>query len=179
MSNRGPCVDVLAPGGSITSTSKDGGSGLASGTSLSSPHVAGLAARLLQEHPTWTAADVSQSFANTGARGHVGNVPANTTDLLAVIPAEPKITALTASTVSAGTKLSWTTNGIGTFTSFAVTVTDTTTGRSYPVTVSGSRSSTVFTNRVSGHAYTVSISGSARMPSGASVTPATVTASVP
>ncbi|WP_144828071.1 S8 family peptidase [Microbacterium sp. BH-3-3-3] len=179
MSNRGPCVDVLAPGGSITSTSKDGGSGLASGTSLSSPHVAGLAARLLQEHPTWKAADVSQSFANTGARGHVGNMPANTTDLLAVIPAEPKITALTASTVSAGTKLSWTTNGIGTFTSFAVTVTDTTTGRSYPVTVSGSRSSTVFTNRVSGHAYTVSISGSARMPSGASVTPATVTASVP
>ncbi len=86
MSNCGTCVDVLAPGGGITSTSKDGGSGVASGTSLSSPHVAGLAARLLQEHPTWRSADVSQFFANTGARGHVANVPANTTDLLAVIP---------------------------------------------------------------------------------------------
>lgn len=86
MSNCGTCVDVLAPGGGITSTSKDGGSGVASGTSLSSPHVAGLAARLLQEHPTWRSADVSQFFANTGARGRVANVPANTTDLLAVIP---------------------------------------------------------------------------------------------
>lgn len=91
----------------------------------------------------------------------------------------PIITALGVVDGPNGLSLSWTTNGIGTFTAFSVTVTDTTTGRSYPVTVSGSRSSTVFTNRVSGHAYTVSISGSARMPSGASVTAATVTASVP
>ncbi len=81
--------------------------------------------------------------------------------------------------MSAGAELSWTTNGIGTFTGFTVTVTDTTTGRSYPVTVSGSRSSTVFTNLLPGDTYTVSISGTARMPSGASVTAATVTASIP
>jgi thermitase len=43
-SNYGSKVDVAAPGSSILSTTRDGSYGLKSGTSMASPHVAGLAA---------------------------------------------------------------------------------------------------------------------------------------
>jgi subtilisin family serine protease len=43
-SSTGPCVDVYAPGSSIVSTVRTGGSGAMSGTSMASPHVAGVAA---------------------------------------------------------------------------------------------------------------------------------------
>jgi subtilisin family serine protease len=43
-SNYGSCVDVYAPGSSITSTWSNGGTNTISGTSMASPHVAGVAA---------------------------------------------------------------------------------------------------------------------------------------
>ena len=48
-------VDVAAPGEHILST-LPGGYGFADGTSMASPHVAGVAALLLAAHPTWTVA---------------------------------------------------------------------------------------------------------------------------
>lgn len=54
-SNRGlGVIDVAAPGSSILSTiTRDNGYGLKSGTSMASPHVAGVAALLVSEHPSW------------------------------------------------------------------------------------------------------------------------------
>lgn len=54
-SNRGlNIIDVAAPGSSILSTIvKDNGYGLKSGTSMASPHVAGVAALMKSQHPTW------------------------------------------------------------------------------------------------------------------------------
>jgi subtilisin family serine protease len=52
-SNLGPCVDVFAPGGVIRSilASSDVAEGSGQGTSISAPHVAGVAALLRQEFP--------------------------------------------------------------------------------------------------------------------------------
>ncbi|MCM3500409.1 S8 family peptidase [Microbacterium sp. P26] len=175
-SNYGKCVKTLAPGDNIATIPIQGAIAYATGTSMATPHVAGLAARLLEQHPTWTTADVLAFLNTPAAAGHISNVPTDTVNFTAAIPMVPRITSLTTGTTASGMSLAWTTNGIGTFTSFSITVTDTTTGRAYPVTVSGDRSSTVFTDVQAGHAYSVSITGSARMPSGAELTADPVTA---
>lgn len=51
-SNDGPAVDLIAPGVCIASTWKGGGYSTISGTSMASPHVAGLAALWVAAHPT-------------------------------------------------------------------------------------------------------------------------------
>src|SRR4051812_35963946 len=63
-SNWGSCVDLFAPGVSITSASylSDDGTALFSGTSMASPHVAGAAALYLQQHSSATPAQVAQAL---------------------------------------------------------------------------------------------------------------------
>ncbi|MFC8801356.1 S8 family serine peptidase [Promicromonospora sp. NPDC057138] len=58
-SNRGlGKIDVSAPGSAILSTTLDGTWGLKSGTSMASPHVAGVLALLKSAHPRWTPAQL-------------------------------------------------------------------------------------------------------------------------
>ncbi|HET7461404.1 MAG TPA: S8 family peptidase [Longimicrobium sp.] len=71
-SNYGTCVDILAPGVSIMSSDYQVTNGLTSlsGTSMASPHVAGVAAQYLQNSPTASPAVVWRAI--------VGNAVTNT-----------------------------------------------------------------------------------------------------
>jgi len=51
-------VDIAAPGNDVFSTIPNGGYGNKSGTSMSSPHVAAVAALIWSHHPTATVADI-------------------------------------------------------------------------------------------------------------------------
>ena len=69
-SNYGACVDIWAPGVSVTSTWPSGGLATASGTSMASPHVSGAAGLHLSRNPTASAASTEATLkANVLAPG--------------------------------------------------------------------------------------------------------------
>ncbi|MFE6943341.1 S8 family peptidase [Streptomyces chartreusis] len=72
-SNTGSVLDVFAPGVSITSASyaSDTGRATFSGTSMASPHVAGVAALYLADHPKASPAQVSKALVARAASGKV------------------------------------------------------------------------------------------------------------
>ncbi|MEX2289260.1 MAG: S8 family serine peptidase [Mycobacteriales bacterium] len=72
-SNLGSCLDLFAPGLSITSLSNASRSGTAtmSGTSMASPHAAGVAALVLEGAPTLAPADVAGSVLAAATGGVV------------------------------------------------------------------------------------------------------------
>jgi subtilisin family serine protease/Ca2+-binding RTX toxin-like protein len=59
-------VDLGAPGEDIYSTLPNNSYGTYSGTSMASPHVAGAAALVWSQNPTWTAQQVKNTLMNTG-----------------------------------------------------------------------------------------------------------------
>ena len=60
--NYGTCVDIFAPGVSITSSWYNGGTNTISGTSMATPHVVGAAALYLQANPAATPAQVASAL---------------------------------------------------------------------------------------------------------------------
>ncbi len=72
-SNFGACLDLFAPGSSITSAwyTSDTATSTLSGTSMASPHVAGAAALFLQTSPGATPAQVAQAVVNQATPGLV------------------------------------------------------------------------------------------------------------
>ncbi|MFL5538380.1 MAG: S8 family serine peptidase, partial [Longimicrobiaceae bacterium] len=71
--NYGTCVDLFAPGVGITSSwySNDTATNTISGTSMSSPHVAGVAALYLQGNPSATPAAVASALIANATTGKV------------------------------------------------------------------------------------------------------------
>jgi aqualysin 1 len=72
-SNYGSCLDIFAPGSSITSSwySSDTATNTISGTSMATPHVVGVAALYLQTNPTATPAAVSSALTSGATVGKV------------------------------------------------------------------------------------------------------------
>ena len=177
-SNSGTCVTLFAPGSDITSTWIGSSTNTISGTSMATPHVAGLAARLLQEHPAWGQTEVKAALTSPpDASGHLTGLPAGTPNIFASLPGVPRVVSVTATATADGEALAWTINDIGTVTVFSATVTDTTTGRVYPVVIAGVTTSTVFLDGQAGHAYTVQVGATGTLPTGVVVTSDPATAS--
>ena len=65
-SNFGSCVDIYAPGSGITSLWLGAGTATISGTSMASPHAAGVAALYIAANPTKTAAEVTAAITGAG-----------------------------------------------------------------------------------------------------------------
>ena len=74
-SNFGTCLDIFAPGSSITSAwrTSDTATNTISGTSMASPHVAGVAALFLEVNPTASPATVAAAIINSSTPNKVTN----------------------------------------------------------------------------------------------------------
>jgi aqualysin 1 len=110
-SNWGSCLDLFAPGVNITSTVNscdtctEGGW---SGTSMASPHVAGVAALYLQANPSSTPAQVNAAIVDNATTGVVGSPGAGSPNRLLYSlfvdspPGAPSISSFTPTSESVG-----------------------------------------------------------------------------
>ena len=81
-SNYGSCVDTYAPGSSITSTWNNGGTNTISGTSMASPHVAGVSALIKHRYGDISSASVESYLDGATTVGLITGNPSGTVNQL-------------------------------------------------------------------------------------------------
>jgi subtilisin family serine protease len=81
-SNYGSCVDLYAPGSSITSTWLNGGTNTISGTSMASPHVAGVAALYKATYGDASYSTIRSWLVNNATSGVITGNPTGTPNRL-------------------------------------------------------------------------------------------------
>jgi len=83
-SNYGSCLDIFAPGSSITSAwySSTTATNTISGTSMATPHVVGVAALVLQANPSYTPAQVASYLTSNAVSGKVTSPGTGSPNLL-------------------------------------------------------------------------------------------------
>jgi subtilisin family serine protease len=81
-SNYGSCIDIYAPGSSITSTWLSGGTNTISGTSMASPHVAGVGALYKATYGDQSQSTVNSWIVNNATTSVVTGNPAGTVNRL-------------------------------------------------------------------------------------------------
>jgi subtilisin family serine protease len=88
-SNFGACVDLIAPGVNVLSAwnSSDVSTNIISGTSMATPHVTGIAARLWSSNATFTPNQIIRKVKRGTTPGKIVGVPAGTVNKLAFLSA--------------------------------------------------------------------------------------------
>ena len=83
-SNIGACVDIFAPGSSILSSwsTSDTATNTISGTSMATPHVAGVAALYLQNNPSASPSTVASQIISTATTGRLTGIGAGSPNRL-------------------------------------------------------------------------------------------------
>lgn len=95
-SNYGSCLDIFAPGSAITSAWLGAtGTNTISGTSMASPHVAGVIARFLASNPTLTPAQVANSLKGSATKGVILNPGSGSVNQLLYLDIKPDTTTTT------------------------------------------------------------------------------------
>jgi len=127
-SNYGGCVDVFAPGESIQSdyATSDSATMYMGGTSMASPHVAGVAALFLSANPTASPAEVAAAIVGGATPNVLSAVPAGTANLLlyssivgSSVPLPPPPTPASVSIAASATSI-----GVGSTVTLVATVRD-------------------------------------------------------
>jgi subtilisin family serine protease len=87
-SNIGTCLDLFAPGSSITSSwsTSDTATNTISGTSMATPHVTGVAALYLQNNPSASPATVANQIITTATTGHLSGIGSGSPNRLLYSP---------------------------------------------------------------------------------------------
>ena len=83
-SNKGSCVDIFAPGSDITSSWSSSNTAIntISGTSMSAPHVSGIAALLLAQNPAAAPADIMSQMISDATPGVLSSIGSGSPNLL-------------------------------------------------------------------------------------------------
>jgi len=106
-SNYGSCVDVFAPGSSITSAwyTSTTASNTISGTSMASPHVAGVVALGLEIAPNSSVAQISEWVTSTATQGVISDAGSGSPNLLVYsrLSSAPPVAAAPTTTTTTST----------------------------------------------------------------------------
>lgn len=148
-SNYGSCLDIFAPGSSITSAwnTSDTATNSISGTSMASPHVAGVAALVLAGKPTSSPAAVASFLTTSASLNKLSSIGTNSPNRLVYsqasgAPVEPNIKVVAVKSITGravGSYLGWTASA-------TVTVRDVNTGANVANAMVKGRFSTIFSS---------------------------------